>query len=142
MVQTKIVQGILLLFLGINSIRDIRKREIFLPLTLTGIAAGGLYTALTEGFTRSRICAVGIGSCFIAVSMLSSSQFGMGDALALTLLGMVLSPEELVFVLGLSFFLAFLVSAFLLLKDKATRKERIPFLPFLLAGYLGEVLLW
>lgn len=162
-------KAVVLVFLGLNSLKDVQKREIFLPLTVLGIAAGAAYAVFSGDMPVRRAAAAGIGFSFLPVSILSGGQFGIGDSLVLIALGLVIPVEELVFVIGLSFFLSFFPALVLHLRARSEAspggeimksrraatgsadqgpgaeswgKQSLPFVPFLLAAYFFGILLW
>ena len=87
----------MVVFLGINTWTDIRKREICLPVFL-------------------------------------------GDGLMIFAMGSVLNAGELMEILCLSFLLCGIYAGLQLGLLKKKRNTEIPFVPFLLVGYLGGIL--
>lgn len=133
----------LLVVLVINSITDIRKREICLRLTI-GIGAVGLLRQLllligqsggaTEGW--SRLFSFLPGSILLLSSM-AGGGVGIGDGIALLMLGCWLSFENTALITAGSLVLLLPASMTLFLTGK--RRKTLPYLPFLTAAYL---LIW
>jgi leader peptidase (prepilin peptidase)/N-methyltransferase len=83
-----------------------------------------------------------VGVLFLCISVMTRGELGMGDGILLLALGTMLSLDELLVLLILAMAGCGVYSGFLLLVRKKNRHTRIPFLPFLLAGYAGGLLLW
>ena len=80
---------------------------------------------------------VGIG--FLIVSRCTKEALGYADSWMIFLLGMYLGIWKLVSALSFSFLAAGIWSLGKVVLKKKGRKEVIPFLPFLTAGYLGGI---
>ena len=65
----------------------------------------------------------------------------MGDGCILLALGTLLDTEIYIQMLCIGFFLAAFWSGILLVIRKKSRDTEIPLMPFLLAGYIGGVLI-
>lgn len=129
------------LFLAANSWMDWKKREISLLLTgaygIVGVAAS-LYDGRN---VTDWLIPMGAGMAMIAVSLLTSGEIGMGDAWMFLALGAMLSSEMFVRMACIGMFAAAGYAAILLVICKRNRKTEIPLVPFLLAGYIGGLLL-
>lgn len=76
-----------------------------------------------------------LGVCFMALSKLSR-EIGMGDGILLVILGLMLGLRKLIGVLFLALLLCALTAGVLCLMGRAGRRSRLPFVPFLLLGFL------
>lgn len=76
-----------------------------------------------------------LGACFIALSKISR-EIGMGDGILLVILGLMLGLRRLIGVLFLALVLCALMAAVLCLMGRAGKRSRLPFVPFLLIGFL------
>ena len=130
-------QIFVLAFLGINSWKDIRKREV--SLLATGIfAVIGIINALWHGtIFWEWIGAVGFGTALIALSVVSKGAVGMGDGLVLAALGTVLTFGELLGVFMMGLLCCSVWGIILLILPRTGRKTEIPFVPFLLLGFFA-----
>lgn len=130
-----------ILFLGWNSWKDIRKREI--SLVITGVFGFlGIMTALyNRSVTVTYFVPLLIGGCFLGVSAVSGNQIGAGDGLLLIALGTVLEMEEYFRTLCLALFGCGTCALILLGILKKRKTTELPFVPFVLLGYLGGLLL-
>ena len=125
----------------LNSIRDIRKKEIFLLPTLMCLAAGVIY-GIAAGEEPLLLMAASYlpGILLLMFSLLSGGQVGRGDALGVLMLGGWLKWES-VFAAVCAGFLAAGITAAVLLIRKTNKKKELPFMPFLLAGEILTVVL-
>ena len=134
-------EGITVLFLVRNTFLDIRRREISavsaIALSITGIG----FAIVQKPGLLAFFLPVGIGCVFLALSILTEGKLGMGDAWVLIALGTMLELQRYVIVLLTGLLLASVWSVYLMLFRKKKRTEEIPFLPFLLIGYLGGLLI-
>lgn len=131
----------LLLFLILGTVSDIKNRSIpailFLIFGMLGLLEYMLYgrTALIN-----ELMGIILGIVFIAVSLISENRLGMGDALAILVTGVFLGGMEA----SCAVLFAMLISAFfsviILALHRGDRSTALPFIPFLLAGYILEKL--
>lgn len=130
----------MVVFLGINTWTDIRKREICLPVFLLFLAGGILWRIKVGTVYPEGILSLGIGVVAAIASVLSRGKVGMGDGLMIFAMGSVLNAGELIEILCLSFLLCGIYAGLQLGLLKKKRNTEIPFVPFLLVGYLGGIL--
>ncbi|MDD3279383.1 MAG: prepilin peptidase [Lachnospiraceae bacterium] len=138
--------GITLIVLAINTGTDIRTRKINLPVTLVYLAAGFLLwikeaycSGIENWLVWSMALVPGIFLCFC--SGVSRGNIGMGDAILFLGLGFWHGFELSLTVLLAALGIASLYGGYLVLVQKVGRKRQIPFLPFMLAGMIGGILL-
>lgn len=131
----------MMIFLGINTWTDIRKKEICLPVLFIFLLGGMLWRIWQGTFWPGGVLSLGIGICIILIALLSREKIGLGDGLLILAMGSVLKAGELTGILFAALLLCGIYSGIELLVRKKTRSEEIPFAPFLLIGYLGGVFL-
>ena len=133
----EMTRAALLLLLFAGAARDIEKREIPLYLPVIGLATGLLFRALS-GFGNATVLAAGClpGLVLLAAGYLSKEAVGYGDGVMVLCAGIFLPFSETLMLTILSLLLAAGGAGILLLAKKMKRKETLPFLPFLLAGYV------
>ena len=128
-------------FLSINSWTDIRKRRI----SLLSIAIFAFIGLVYQGFYKKQLspALLGLvpGILLLAVSRVTREALGMGDALLMLVLGIYLGLQNSVEVLLLALFLAAFWAGILMLICHKKRDYEFPFVPFLLLGYIGRILL-
>ncbi len=81
--------------------------------------------------------AIGIGALFLGLSLLTCGGIGMGDGWLLAALGTMLGVEEFLTALCLGLVCAALWALVLLIVCNCGKNTEIPFVPFLLLGYIG-----
>lgn len=128
-------------FLAMNSWLDIRRREISLLLTVVYAECGIIYSILQGRKIQDVLIPAGIGILFLAAGLISRGAIGAGDCWILLALGALLDTETYIRMLCIGFFLAAFWSGILLVIRRKSRKTEIPLVPFLLAGYIGGILI-
>ena len=128
-------------FLAMNSWLDIRRREISLLLTVVYAGCGIIYSILQGRKIQDVLIPAGIGILFLAAGLISRGAIGAGDCWILLALGALLGTETYIRMLCIGFFLAAFWSGILLVIRRKSRKTEIPLMPFLLAGYIGGILI-
>ena len=128
-------------FLAMNSWLDIRRREISLLLTVVYAGCGIIYSILQGRKIQDVLIPAGIGILFLAAGLISRGAIGAGDCWILLALGALLDTETYIRMLCTGFFLAAFWSGILLVIRRKSRKTEIPLVPFLLAGYIGGILI-
>lgn len=77
------------------------------------------------------------GAFFLVLAAVTREQIGYGDGLVLLMLGLILGLKRAIAVSLLALLGTFAVSVMMLLLRKAGKKTRLPFVPFLCAGFLA-----
>lgn len=134
---------VILLFLGWNSWRDVRRREISLgSIGVFEILAGIGYGVGSFQWNWYQLCAILPGILLLIGGAVSGGRIGLGDGLMVTALGSLVSLEEVFMLLAWAFCGAFVYAGIQFMKGRGRRNQVFPFVPFLLAGYVGGMLLW
>lgn len=81
-----------------------------------------------------------VGVFLLLISWISKDAIGRGDGLLIVTCGFYLGFWGNVFLLFYGLLLAGITSGILLITKQLKRKQRIPFIPFLLCIYMGMVL--
>lgn len=131
-----------LVFLGWNTWTDIRKKQVSLHAVWIFALAGIIAAAAQKDISWQYFLPVGVGCFFVAVSLVTRGAVGMGDGWLLMALGTVLKTEEFVGALLMGMLCCGVWSGILLFVFRKGRNTEIPFVPFLMLGYIGELLLW
>lgn len=125
-----------------------------LPDLLTGPAWVGtalilLLAAATSGhwgnLIKAMVAGIALAGFYLVIVLISPSGMGMGDAKAAASVGTLLAwPSWQTLLAGVftGFLLAALYGIALLIAGRATRKQHIPFGPFMLAGAFTAILAW
>lgn len=133
---------LVLVFLGFNAWTDLRKKQISL-VTVAVFSVVMLVRAFcTGGISWELLLPVGIGCFFLAVSIVTKGAVGMGDGWLIMALGLALEMEEFVTALLVGLLCCAAWAGILMSVFQRGRNTEIPFVPFLLVGYIGGVLVW
>lgn len=97
----------------------------------------GVYPSLAD----SLLGLVVAGGIFLLIVLLSKGGMGGGDVTLIGALGFVLGVKGILLTIFFSFILGAIISIFLLASGLKTRKDPIPFGPFIILGFF-IVLLW
>lgn len=135
----EVVMGIYLLM---GTVCDLIKRE----LSVVYLISGTIFAMFYQIFNHKKMWYVSVGGVvigilFLLLSKYTEEQIGYGDSWMILNLGIYLGIWKLVCLLGVVFGFSFLFSCAGILCRKLTRHTRIPFYPFLMAGYIG-VMIW
>lgn len=117
------------IFLAVNALRDIKRREIFFWPSLLVLASGAIWHLLTYG-AASLMLSLIPGALLLASSHLSGGRIGAGDGIIALAAGPLLGLLQSARMLIGGIFLAGIAAAILLALGR--RGEELPFVPFLL----------
>lgn len=131
------VTFILLGLLMLCSIQDLRTKKIGLWILILG----GVMLCAVIPFQNTiafydRIGGAAVGVTVILISLATGGKIGIGDGLLLCISGLGLGFWSNLELFALALFLAAIVSIALMTARLADRKKSIPFVPFLLTGYI------
>lgn len=123
--------GIQMIFWGIVAWKDFKTKEVpILPCVGAGIA-GGIFS-LANALPLYEIAGgIAIGIFFCGVAFLSRGSIGYGDGVCIASIGAWIGGEMTVWLLLIAMVLLTLFGGALLAVGKATRKSRLPMLPFM-----------
>lgn len=131
-----------LVFLGVNSWIDLRKKEVSLAAAAAFSAAGVVLNWTDNSVFWELFISLGIGCFFLGVSILTKGAMGLGDVWMLFALALMLDLQEFLMILFSALMLCALWGTAMLVIFRKNGKSEIPFVPFLLLGYVGGLLLW
>lgn len=126
-------------FLGYSAWTDWKKHEISLPLTGIYASVGLIYSFMSGREIQDILIPIVTGAVFLAASVITRGDLGMGDGWVLLALGCMTGTMVYLRTLGIGLFLSAVVSALLLTVFHRNRKTEIPFIPFLFLGYAGGI---
>lgn len=134
----KIGDGIVLLFLLLCSLTDVRTKKISLRL-LIGMSVAMICLRLLQQDFKIVSTAGGLfcGGIFCLISRFTGEAIGYGDSWIILLLGLYLGFEKQLTLLMIAFLCAGLFALIGLLRQKWSQTASIPFVPFLTAAYIG-----
>lgn len=128
--------------LGINSVLDIWKKQISVPVTvLMGIFGIGMQV-YENVFQMESLISFIPGIAGFLLAWMSKEQVGYGDGLLLLAIGCFLDWSSLLGLCMLALSMACVYSIILFFVFKKNKKYEFPFAPFLLTGFcIGRWLL-
>lgn len=131
----------IIVFLILCDIQDIKEKRISVKML---VLFGGLFFTLSFLFDRTpyeqRICSLLPGMAALLLAFLTKEQIGYGDAVCLLILGAVMTGDGILRAALAGLFFVSVCSIALLVGKKANRKTKLPFLPFLTAGVLWQMI--
>ena len=131
MAETAVTGGLLIA----NTIRDIRKREILLLPTILVLAGGVIRNMASADVEMWRwLPALLPGGVLLLLSIAASGKVGFGDGLAVCAAGIWCGMETILLSLFFALLMVPAAAGILLLRKK--RAGEVPFIPFLLAGFI------
>lgn len=123
--------------LGVMSLEDIKRKRVGMVLPLVMAMAGIVFHMVWQ--KQSIYDIFGgflIGAAMLLISHVSSGAVGSGDAVLFMVTGIYLGFFINMALLFISLVLAAFFGLFGIIRGRFTRKSRLPFLPFVLAGYV------
>jgi len=137
MVYTIISETLTLSLLGVAAFWD--KRTFSIPVLLPAVVfCAGFTVNIISGESKWWQLLLGCipGIILLVISLLSSGSMGLGDGLVLTAAGPCLGLVNGLFLLTISLIFASAVGFILIALHQIKIKDRIPFIPFVLGGYI------
>lgn len=131
-------QAVVVSMLTLCSAEDMKRKQIRLnPVLLFGILGIFFHMLWRVQSIENILLGMSVGVVLLMLSVLTGGRIGAGDAVLLIVTGIYLGLEQnlQLFFSGLS--LCGMWALGLLILRKKSRKDSIPFVPFLLAAYMG-----
>lgn len=131
----------IIVFLVLCSIQDIREKRLSVKmLVVAGLLFLGMSLVFEEMPIEKRLHNILPGMITFLLAFLTKEQIGYGDAACLVVLGILVSAGSLFGAVMIGLILLSICSMILLAGKKADRKTTLPFLPFLSAGMLWQII--
>lgn len=128
--------------LAINCWGDIKKREIYLlPTILYGLLGLGIHIFTLTANYKGIISSLIPGIFLLLVGKASNGKVGYGDGILVLALGLWVGFLKCLLTLTAGLTLAAIWSGLFLIIKRYKKNDEIPFIPFLLLGYLLRMLL-
>ena len=133
-----ILKTILGVYLFVLAADDMLHKSVRAGLLATGILPVVLsfIPDLNEVGILQRTAGVMPGVLVIVAAVLTKEKIGYGDGIVISIAGAVMGIAGICKVLMLSFLILPAYSVAMLARGRLNKRSRIPFLPFLFAGYL------
>ncbi len=132
-----IIKIIVFVGLIVNTVIDAKKRQISLVVTaLIGIC--GLCWRILDAslFTTDVLLGLVPGLLWFIMAKATNESLGYGDAWVLIAAGFVLGGSDMLLMCSVAIFIAGICALVLLTVFRKGRKYQMPFMPFLMAGYI------
>lgn len=138
------------LWLSLLGYIDLKEKIIPNKLILVGIsfwailALVEIFAAKTSWKSVLQFSLIGAGVCggvLLIIALIVKSALGMGDVKMFTVIGLLYGLTDTYSILLFSILIMAIVSIILLLAKKVTRKTAIPMAPFVVIGFVINVLL-
>lgn len=134
-------KGLTIIWLLWMTVWDIKEKKIPGYCMITGLLPVIINAYIYwPGQILATILGFFLGVCFLLLSVLTKGQIGKADGFVLVLMGMMTGIYNLIEIICFCFIYLFIIAAVLLILKKKTKKQTLPFLPFLTAGYLSVIL--
>lgn len=131
------VRLLLLLFLIINTYWDMKRRRVLLwSIVLFGISGIGLVLWFKNVSILSSMGGLAFGLLIGGCGYISRQAIGYGDGLVITVCGVYLGFVQVFAMVFYGLLFCSFLSMILIAAKKRTYKTQVPFLPYLLAGYV------
>lgn len=131
-----------IVLLTIYTISDLKGKYVNTLLCLVNIAAGiSIQLFLDTQCMVELLLRTVIGTIFLFVAILSKEAMGIGDALVFLVIASINTTQVLVVTIVGSFLTCTIISAAGILIKHYNLKKNIPFVPFILMGYLGAIMM-
>lgn len=107
-----------------------------LLISILGGLGGAVYSLLGKDVSLMNVGMAFLpGAIALILSYITKEQLGYGDGLLILALGGCMGLQQTIVVVGIALGVSFVTSVALVLSRKATRTQKIPFVPFLCIGW-------
>lgn len=131
-----------LIVLIIEAVTDLKKQEINIPVSgIMAAAAIPIYFFAKDISVLNSIIGIAEGLLLILISVMTKGQIGMGDGILLAACGLMLGGKDNFIMFFFACLFSAVVSGLIMLVKKADKKTKIPFVPFMIPGFLVMVLI-
>ena len=128
------------IYLVICALTDIRTRRISVPLSIAAALTGTGFAIYSRCAPQEIMIRVLPGFLILALSWLTRGAVGAGDGIVIAVVGLFLDPGQLLGTWLAGSFFAAVAAGILFIRTRQGKRE-IPYVPFLLAGYLAALLI-
>lgn len=137
-----ITKGWTIIFLCICAITDIYERKVYTAFCIAnGIVIGSIHFFMRDiGFINFAL-GLFLGICFLVITFLTRGAVGSGDGIVIGIVGMAIGFIETIEVLCWSLLLSVIVAIIGIISKKVNWKSKLPFVPFILTGFLITILI-
>lgn len=131
------VRILLIIMLFLSSIKDIKTKSVSMRMVIPCLLIVLFCLPFRNDITIiSGLLGSFVGFIMIGIGKVSNWQVGMGDGIVLVVTGIGLGIWENAFLLLYALLLISVFCVFLLFIKKISKKNTLPFIPFLFIGYI------
>lgn len=134
------IELIVVILLLIWTVEDLLFKKIRIWELAVGTVVMIMLLVITKADIRVLLPGFILSFMFILVSWLSKGSLGLGDCWVIGIIGLSVCFQNFTLTLGVAFIIATFVSVIMILLKKSNRKAKIPFIPFLFAGFLTQII--
>lgn len=135
------IEGVELLFLGIGSYFDLKNQKIPIWfLMVAGVLAVFVNILFDYQDLFMILCGICVGGLLLIAGWISKEEIGYGDGIGVLVLGIFEGGLELLSILLIAFLLSSIWGVLKVIVFRKSRKEMMPFFPFLLISFLGGMM--
>lgn len=136
--KMKLIYILEVLFLTIETIKDIKTQTVELRELLFFLTIG--FVLRIFGFQENVwkiISGMSVGVLMLFISFLSGEALGYGDGMVVLVTGVLCGIRLTMITILIAFFVMAVLAIYLLIRRGFHFREKIPFVPCILVGFLG-----
>lgn len=139
--EEKVLSAVLLIFLAAVAYQDWKEKQINAGILLVAAFCGiVLQAGVQKESIRSILAGFGVGLVLLLLAWITGGSVGAGDGMMLMVCGIYLGFWENINLLMTALIMAGIIALFMIAVKKKGRNYRLPFVPFVLAAYLFQLL--
>lgn len=118
------------------SAEDIRKKTVSVKAAVVLALMNIVFSVIFKITVPDILLSIVPGGIFILISVVTHGKIGLGDGIVLIAAGIGRGINEMLFTALIALMISALFGIILILMKKASGKTALPFVPFILAGFL------
>lgn len=139
--EEKILSAVLLIFMAAAAYQDWKEKQINAGILLVAAFCG---IVLQAGVQKESIWSIlagfSVGLVLLLLAWITGGSVGAGDGMMLMVCGIYMGFWENINLLMTALIMAGIIALFMIAVKKKGRNYRLPFVPFVLAAYLFQLL--
>lgn len=137
----KILSAALLIFMAAAAYQDWKEKQISAGIFLVAAFCGiFLQIGVQKESVWSILAGISVGLMLLLLAWITGGSVGTGDGMMLMVSGIYLGFRENITLFLLALIMAGVVALLMIVIKKKGRNYRMPFVPFVLAAYLFQLL--
>lgn len=136
----QIKEVIVLVFLSVNTYSDIKNSKIILGSAAVFGAVGLICWLVVRDCTLAEAAVALLpGILLLAISKITGEALGYGDGICVLVMGMYIRLWSLIWILVSAMMMAAVWAGVIMVVQGKNKRHEFPFIPFLMAAYLGGI---